>query len=383
MNTKSPFLLFVLFLLMGVFHQCNVDEDPNPVVSTQPLFKIVEIENDQNLRNALQQLSLEDSAACMLPKIYAPYAILGRDITNNLIHYTLPIYKDLGSGFQNLVVTLTPNKDVYARVFSYTNEDPEQSYSGMDNFNGDLVISDIYGNQQFESSITNGQQNPEYATNAKTAGSCTITTYYTKVSGPYGTTTKIDAVNVSCTGGGSVALPIGSSTSASALGIEYGGGGNNGGGVAVMPLTSNNQLSAIIGRLCDNIKFKLHADQGSSGGAFSASISDVAVTAIDYNYAQPNAMIHATLGTICVTIPGRYLSTSQNASTAFVRAYNGARQQVMMGLNDGSIDETSWGVKNALKRHLELELNYRYGGSKVSSSSCGGSIPHTRADYGC
>ena len=380
MNARSTLLLLALALTMVTFHQCSVDDNENlaPVpISIQPLFKVVDIEEDQNLRDALRQLS-QDSAALILPKFYAPQAVLGRDMANNLIHYTLPIYKDVSSGFQNLVITLTPEKDVYARIFTYTSSDPKQSFSGsrLKDFNGSLVISDIYGNQQFEAPLADGKQHASENANGRTAANCLVTTYYTTVSWAGGSTTSVDYVTVSdCrSSGGSIPSISGGSSN---FGIEYGNNtGGAGGGVAVVPSSSG--LSQVIGDLCEGtIRFKHHAH------AFSATVSNVGG---DFHNSRTGKMIRSNIGVTCVSMPEYRLSNTYEASDKFTRIVNSARHQVVRNLNSGLIPADPNAIRQQLINIIKSELTRDFPGARFSTSPCEGNIPHkvlSVSDYTC
>lgn len=165
MNTKSIFLLFALALTLITFQRCNTDEAISPAnsVASESLFKVVKIAEDQNLQTALDQLLVQDSTAHIFSKmgLYTHTAIVGRDLNLNLVHYTIPLFNEESPGFQNLVITLTPSKESYARIFSYVSSDPKAQFESMDTFVGELVVSDLNGKQLSRSLLSNGESTLE------------------------------------------------------------------------------------------------------------------------------------------------------------------------------------------------------------------------------
>lgn len=239
MNFKRlPFLL-PLLLAMLLFHQCSEEDFLEPV-SSQPKMKELRVEDDENLISALEEIFASDAVARKREDIQyeSEHVIMIRDEDYNVVRYSLALENGNNPGIKNLVVTLTPKREVFAHILSYVPDDPDQLFFGMEDFTGQMIISDLEGNEINRSYLVNGQspEAKETPTNGKTAGSECVTTYHYTESHVYipghsapTINKRLDYIKVSCyeTGGGGSGSPDDSGDG------ELGGGGGGTGGSSV------------------------------------------------------------------------------------------------------------------------------------------------------
>lgn len=129
-----------------------------------------------------------------------------------------------------------------------------------------------------------------------------------------------------------------------------------------------------VGRLCDRLTCS-HV-----GRSFTAEVTGLGLTATNH---MTNTAINAELGTTCVEIPDYNLRDRYEASSAFVRLFNQARDRIPSMLNAGILAPNSVAIRDKLKSLVLEYLNAEFPGAAFSTSSCAGGVAKNVADYGC
>ncbi|MEM6738206.1 MAG: hypothetical protein AAF620_19270 [Bacteroidota bacterium] len=129
-----------------------------------------------------------------------------------------------------------------------------------------------------------------------------------------------------------------------------------------------------VGKLCADATFQL------TGSGFTAEISNLGLTAINY---RESKVINVDIFSSCVTIPSYSLSNGAQAAIVFSTAFNNARENVYKELSLDEIEESSAAVRKRLIELIKYFINDSVRGSTFSSTNCQGSIPISKANYGC
>lgn len=233
---------------MSLFHQCNVGEDLiDPLSPTSTSEEVqarqVRVDDDKNLAYALDEIFAEHPAARGKPAMQyeSDHVSMIRDEYHNVVRYSLALENEGKPGIRNLVLTLTPKKEVFAHIFTYIPDDPDQLFFGIEEFTGEMIITDLEGDEIGRSYLTDGYSPgaEEEATNGRIASTdCYVVPYYVSVYYEGGSSHRLDYTEVWCFSSGSSGGSGGGECCA-------GGGGGGSGNGAAAKIAVNRALATV------------------------------------------------------------------------------------------------------------------------------------------
>lgn len=157
--------------------------------------------------------------------------------------------------------------------------------------------------------------------------------------------------------------------------ICNGGTGGGGGGGAV-PITEwgTSEAGLLSPHLCNTGNTFNFA---TIGNGYTGEIEDLGMSLVG----PGGQFMNIEFGPTYLSIP-KYNISSSYASSLFVQAYNAGVDDVLIGLNDGTIPARATIIKQTFKERIVSRLQALKSGSSMSTGSgCSGSVPASTAHY--
>ncbi len=164
-----------------------------------------------------------------------------RDEAHDVLRYSLALETDGQPGIKNLVLTLTPRKEVSAVIVSYVPDDPKQLFFGIQYFTGEMIVTDLEGNEMNRTYLVKGESPKVEGThNGRMLGleECSTSVSYVAVYTQAGTSYKQFSITTTC-------VPSGGNGGGGGGGGEQGGGSGGGVGGTGARIMVNRVLSTV------------------------------------------------------------------------------------------------------------------------------------------